>query len=425
MEKARKIAESIMLTGRLLEFRNALESEIEAIENTGQSSTLLTSGRRMKNSGVDYWYCFKVEYMPAVPPDTPCKLTIERNTYNVTVVSLDENEIVISSNTELPDNMSTAKLENGSVILMERLIKRIEDNSEKENTSGNRMLPIDGDETVFSKIYPIEDFIYSDNLTDAQKKAVKSALSNDITYIWGPPGTGKTTVIGDIIINLYKNNRSVLVVSHTNVAVDGAIEKVVKEKDYGVVLKRDDGSCPVLRLGNPKNDLPKEVRIEDHIQKLGSDLYTRKDEIENEQKRYRKSCKELALLIDKINWIEVCNIDAIRDAIEEEKKVSNKVREWNYELEKQRNKESQFISVHPEVLKYNEYKCEEQRLNLKLEKMAALITTKKEREAVDAYFENKMKDRENKKRGNTSKNSKQSVHVAEGEQLSFTDLGFM
>ena len=57
--------------------------------------------------------------------------------------------------------------------------------------------------------------------------------------------------------------------------------------------------------------------------------------------------------------------------------------------------------------------------------MAALISTKKEREAVDAYFENKMKDRENKKRGNTSKNSKQSVHVAEGEQLSFTDLGFM
>lgn len=154
MEKTRKVAEHIELTGKLLEFRNALESEIETIERAGQSSTLLTAGKKVNNSGADYWYRFKVEYMPAIPADTPCRLTIERNSYNVTVVSCGESEITVSSNTELPDNMSTAKLENGSSILMERLIKRIEDNSGKENPAGNRMIPNDGEESTFSKIYP-------------------------------------------------------------------------------------------------------------------------------------------------------------------------------------------------------------------------------------------------------------------------------
>lgn len=372
MEEARNATESITLTGKLLEFRNALESEIETIERSGQSSTLLTSGKRVKNSGADYWYSFKVEYLPAIPADTPCKLTIERNSYDVTVVSFDESEIIISSNTELPDNMSTAKLENGSAILMERLIKRIEDNSRKENPAGNRMLPDDGKSSDFSQIYPVENIVYSGNLTTSQIAAVDSALSNDITYIWGPPGTGKTTVIGDIIRNLYKNNRSVLVVSHTNVAVDGAIEKAVKEKD-GKVLKRNDGSCPVLRLGIPQKDLPEEVLLEHHTKVLGEDLYARKREIEKEQEQYRKSCDEAMLLIDKFNWIETSNIEAIKNSIEEEDESFKKVQSWNYELEKQKDKEAQFIVDHPEVLKHSEYQREAERLEKKCKEEEDLL----------------------------------------------------
>jgi len=371
MEKAKNAGEPIALTGKLLEFRNALESEIETIERAGQSSTLLTSGKRVINSGADYLYRFKVEYMPAIPADTPCKLTIERNSYNVTVVSFDESEIIISSSVELPDNMSTAKLENGSAILMERLIKRIEDNSGKENPSGDRMLPDDGNEPTFSQIYPIEKIVYSDNLTDSQRKAVDSALANDITYIWGPPGTGKTTVIGDIIRNLYKNNRSVLVVSHTNVAVDGAIEKVVKEKDSGEVLKRDDGSCPVLRFGISQKDLCEEVKIEYHTKKLGEDLYVRKGEIEKEQRRYRKTRDDARLCIEKINWIEASSV--IYDVVEEEREAFRKVREWEYELKKQKDNEEKFINEHPEVLKYKEYQQEEERLEKKCKEEEDLL----------------------------------------------------
>ena len=108
---------------------------------------------------------------------------------------------------------------------MERLIACIEENAQNENPAGRRMLPEDCDGYCAKQIYSYDDLMLKESNTDSQNRAILSALSNDMTYIWGPPGTGKTTVIGQIIDGLYRHDRSVLVVSHTNTAVDGAIEK--------------------------------------------------------------------------------------------------------------------------------------------------------------------------------------------------------
>ena len=63
----------------------------------------------------------------------------------------------------------------------------------------------------------------------------------------GPPGTGKTRTIGTIGEELWKADRSVLLVSHTNAAVDQALLHI------GDALgeRAEDGS--VLRVGAPKD----------------------------------------------------------------------------------------------------------------------------------------------------------------------------
>jgi serine/threonine protein kinase/flagellar biosynthesis GTPase FlhF len=67
---------------------------------------------------------------------------------------------------------------------------------------------------------------------DPNKQAViKAALASaDVFKVEGPPGTGKTTFIAELILQFLKRNpgKRVLLTSQTHIAVDNAIEKVVQ-----------------------------------------------------------------------------------------------------------------------------------------------------------------------------------------------------
>ena len=62
----------------------------------------------------------------------------------------------------------------------------------------------------------------------SQMRAVNIALTNQISVIQGPPGTGKTQTILNIIANLLKDKKSVLVVSNNNSATENVLEKLSK-----------------------------------------------------------------------------------------------------------------------------------------------------------------------------------------------------
>ncbi|QOR35070.1 AAA family ATPase [Clostridium sp. 'deep sea'] len=69
----------------------------------------------------------------------------------------------------------------------------------------------------------------------SQKKAVENALSNNISVIEGPPGTGKTQTILNIIANLIMQNKTVAVVSSNNEAIKNVKEKLAKY-DYDFMV---------------------------------------------------------------------------------------------------------------------------------------------------------------------------------------------
>ncbi len=62
----------------------------------------------------------------------------------------------------------------------------------------------------------------------SQERAVKAALSHQISVIQGPPGTGKTQTILNIIANLLVAKKSVLIVSNNNSATENVLEKLSK-----------------------------------------------------------------------------------------------------------------------------------------------------------------------------------------------------
>ncbi|MER5882953.1 AAA domain-containing protein [Streptomyces sp. NPDC001941] len=77
----------------------------------------------------------------------------------------------------------------------------------------------------------------------AQADAYRACLGEGVHLVWGPPGTGKTTVLKRAIGDLIAQGRRVLLVSATNIAVDNALLGVVREKRHG--------SGDIVRVGPP------------------------------------------------------------------------------------------------------------------------------------------------------------------------------
>lgn len=69
----------------------------------------------------------------------------------------------------------------------------------------------------------------STDLNSDQYKFIKKALGHDISYLWGPPGTGKTKCLGGLITSLYDASERSIIASNTNQAVDQVLLKLCRD----------------------------------------------------------------------------------------------------------------------------------------------------------------------------------------------------
>ena len=312
-----KNEERVELQGALNEFRQALEDEIRKIKSSGLSSTLLFGGRKVESKNAEFWYRFFVEYAPSLPADTPCKLIVGQDQFDVTVISFEENSIIVSSKFPLPDTIGKARLENGATVLMERLIQRIEENAKKENPVGNLIIHANADKAFESKKFIYDDITNYPRNNENQNQAIALALTCSPAFIWGPPGTGKTEVIGQIIYELYKRERSVLVVSHTNIAVDGAILKA-----YNAL----ENKSAILRIGTPVRDLPDALLLPAHVATLGKELYKQKTVLENEQYNNNQRLSIINPQIAKNKWSISNQLSIIRNEMDVIEWLENQIK---------------------------------------------------------------------------------------------------
>lgn len=82
---------------------------------------------------------------------------------------------------------------------------------------------------------------------DQEKQAIVEEISSmpewEYRAVEGPPGTGKTTTIAASAIQAVESGDTVLITSHTNVAVDNALERIF--------LLRKDLKDLIVRIGHP------------------------------------------------------------------------------------------------------------------------------------------------------------------------------
>lgn len=85
----------------------------------------------------------------------------------------------------------------------------------------------------------------SPGLNDSQKEAIRFALaSREIALIHGPPGTGKSSSVIELILQMIKRGQRLLVCGPSNISVDNIVERLAPHK------------VPMVRLGHPARLLP-------------------------------------------------------------------------------------------------------------------------------------------------------------------------
>ncbi|XP_022742961.1 DNA-binding protein SMUBP-2 isoform X4 [Durio zibethinus] len=86
---------------------------------------------------------------------------------------------------------------------------------------------------------------FNSNLDRSQKDAILKALSSkDIFLLHGPPGTGKTTTVVEIILQEVKRGSKILACAASNIAVDNIVERLAPHR------------VKLVRLGHPARLLP-------------------------------------------------------------------------------------------------------------------------------------------------------------------------
>jgi AAA domain len=274
--KTETVNDEPQLGGVLNEFRTALREEIFAAQRSSSSNALpLSNGRRIGQVGAAFQYAFSVDSVLNVPDDAPGDLIVPgKERLPATIVSIEGLTITISVAVDLGNFVSSARLQTDLTFLLRKLIERIEFLNGKSNPAGDRIL-------AFTEASGVNESISLDGLNTEQNLAVASSVGRDTTFIWGPPGTGKTKTIGGIGETLFNKQRSLLLVSHTNTAVDGAMLQIAER--LGSQVK--DGA--VIRVGVPKDERLKEhpdLLLETHVERRSKGISSRISALEQEKK---------------------------------------------------------------------------------------------------------------------------------------------
>lgn len=165
-----------------------------------------------------------------------------------------------------------------------------------------------------SRSAPIS-LIYPFGLNESQIQAVESAFSKQISVIEGPPGTGKTQTILNIVANILLQNSSVAIVSNNNTAVENVYEK----------LTRAGLNYVVARLGSAENrehffgELPTKPKISQiaAVENCRDDLRQLKKHLwaQNAAARLRALIDELSIEHKYLQqWVERENPGPLPDA---------------------------------------------------------------------------------------------------------------
>lgn len=245
----------------LQEFNHALDDEIYAAKEDMRRNTYkIHRWSQIRTRTVSATYEVKLNITEdehlKVYEGMPAEIMFNGLVLPVDILDYEQNNGIVTIRSEQGLNRffeenEQWKLRLNTVWLLEAIKKRLSD----YDFAG---LPIEKfiSKKCFSANIEKHTDFYKGPLDTSQEDTVIHSLSKDITLLWGPPGTGKSTTLSHLLLELIKRKEKTLVCCIANVALDSIVEKTLNtintyENNGGTINFRNG---QVLRLGYTRND---------------------------------------------------------------------------------------------------------------------------------------------------------------------------
>ena len=287
----------------------ALGSEVSAIRRKGGGTRIdLRGGERVGVREGHWLYRFVLVDDLNLRDDTPVRVIAGKDNVLGALVSFKDGVLLVALEKDLGPKIAIARLITDDAFLVERLKERLEKIQRGEaninREIADRVLGLVRIRTDTEEPHPLvlrsAEAKCPRDLNPEQVAAVRHSLGSDVTFVWGPPGTGKTMTLARIVEAHYRVGRSVLLVSNTNIAVDTALEKIVErlreEPDFtrGLVLRQGplvkEELC--MRLGP-------NVILEEIVVRLGEKLTKEKSDLRRQMADQTREVRDLERVLER------------------------------------------------------------------------------------------------------------------------------
>ena len=283
---------------------NALNKELEIARKVSQGDRAneAKNGTQTRHKGDSFVYEF--EELTGFPPEEGVQVTftVGEKTSKGRYLGEVNSKFLFEFEEDMGATLELVTVISDPLFLLEKQISILSKDGPFENQVALSSLGLTG----YLKVNPLSpDKSFMDGLNDLQSDALEVVAKKSVTYIWGPPGTGKTTTMGSIVAALASLGQKVLLVSNTNLAIDTALERCldrysdVKELSGGEMLRLGTMVKPEL-IKKYSGSIDLETLVEKEVaplrlkmQKLSASLGQKKNEISDLTKLQREYDKQL------------------------------------------------------------------------------------------------------------------------------------
>ena len=279
---------------------DAINAEIEAVREKPAQDVLFDGSRREDHPPNTYYYEFEskntslrfAEVISGEMEDYDDELELYP-------VEMDDDKVVL----DFPHNFGSTlpkvriEWENDFVLrkLRTELEKLLDKEAKEDRERMSRLFYPDSDDhhTADYSTRVLDD----SRRNESQHESLIKSLQNAVLYVWGPPGTGKTSTLGFMIVNYLIKGKRILFAANTNRAVDVGLLSALKALTS---VEKEHLEEEITRFGEMALDSERleQVLFSQHIDQKEKEQKEQAGNLDNLLGEYQKLQKEIDNLME-------------------------------------------------------------------------------------------------------------------------------